>query len=195
MTGSPREGVSIVEIHSERAAIVDDHLLNGPPQVVQPGVPLAVLPEAVVGRETVLTSHTARFEPASIVAAIVAIGLLLLGGITVARAGLDGSLDEPVVTVAGFTATALLGAIEIAFGLLLLAAALSQARRMILFLGIVGGVVALIATFQTSLGHGSLAIERGFAIIAAIIMAVVVLAALLPTVQRRSVVRRTNNMV
>jgi hypothetical protein len=40
----------------------------------------------------------------------------------------------------------------------------------LLFLGIIGGVVALVAVFQPSLGEGSLAIERTFAVIAAIVM-------------------------
>jgi len=175
-----------MEIHSDRAAIVDDR-----EHLVSPQLPVQ---EAVVGRETVLTSHTTRFEPASVVAAVVAVVLLLIGGITAVRAGVDGSLDKPVVTVANYTATALLGLIEIAFGLVLLAAALSRARQTVLFLGIVGGVLALIAAFQPSIGHGSLAIERGFAVVTALVMAVLVIAALLPTIQRRSQVRRTNDV-
>ena len=146
---------------------------------------------AAVGSETVLTSRTAGFTPGAIVAGVVAIGLLLVGGITVARAGLDGSLDQPVVEVAGYTATALLGLIELVFGLLLLIAALSRVDGAILFLGIAGGVMALVAVFQPSVGNGSLAIERGFAVVAAIVMGAVVVAALLPTVRRRSVVRHT----
>ena len=109
-------------------------------------------------------------------------------------AGIDSSLDEPVVEVAGYTATALLGLIVFVFGLLLLVAALSRADSAILFLGIAGGVMALVAVFQPSVGEGSLAIERRFAVLTAIVMGVVVAAALLPTVRRRSVVRRTSDV-
>lgn len=189
-----------MKIRSDRSQIVDerepvpttatpvagDAAFAPPPPV--PG------PDAATGTETVLTSRTVGFTPGVLVAGVVAIGLLILGGITVARAGLDRSLDQPVVEVAGYTATALLGVIELVFGLLLLIAALSRAHSFILFLGIVGGVMALVAVFQPSVGEGSLAIERGFAVIAAVIMGVVTAAALLPTMQRRSVVRRTSNV-
>lgn len=147
-----------------------------------------------VGAETRVASRTTRFTPAALVAAIVAIGLLVLGGITAARAGVDSTLDEPVVTVAGFTATALLGLIEIAFGLLLLIAALAQARSVILFLGITGGVMALVAVFQPSVGEGSLALERGFAVFFAIVMAVIILTSLLPTLTSRNVVQHTTDV-
>jgi uncharacterized membrane protein len=160
--------------------------------------PVAAVPvdtAAVVGTETVLTSRTSGFTPSALIAGIVAIGLLVLGGITAARAGIDSSLDDPVVTVAGYTATALLGLIEIAFGLVLLIAAVAQARRVILVLGITGGVMALVAVFQPSVGEGSLAIEQGFAVIAAIVMGALVVTALLPTMRRKSVVQRTSDVI
>lgn len=157
--------------------------------------PVATVVEAPLGSETVLTSRTMGFTPAALVAALVAILFLIVGGITVARAGFDGSLDEPVVTVAGYTATALLGLIEIAFGLLLLIAALSRSRAAIMFFGITGGVMALVAVFQPSVGEGSLALERGFSVAVAILMGIVVLAALLPDVRRRSTVQRTTDAI
>ncbi len=156
--------------------------------------PAAVVYDPALGSETVQTSRTSGFTPAAAVAGIAAIALLLLGGITAVRAGVDSSLDEPVVTVAGYTATALLGLIEIVFGMTLLIAALTRSRQAILFLGIAGGVVALISVFQPSAGEGSLAIERGFAVVAAVVMGVIVAAALLPTVRRSSVVRRTTDV-
>jgi len=76
-------------------------------------------------------------------------------------------LDEPVVIVARDTATAWLALIEIGFGLVLLIAALTRSHSAILFLGIAVGVAALIAVFEPSVGGGSLAIEREFAVVAA----------------------------
>jgi hypothetical protein len=46
----------------------------------------------------------------------------LLGAVTLARTGLSGSFIEPHVTVIGLDHTALLGAIELAFGLLMVMA-------------------------------------------------------------------------
>jgi hypothetical protein len=189
-----------MKIHSDRSQIVDERepvamnsAAGAAAGALPPPQPVPVA-EVAVGTETVLTSRTSGFTPGVNVAGVVAIGLLILGGITVARAGIDSSLDQPVVEVAGYTATALLGLIELVFGLFLLIAALSRANSAILFLGIAGGVFALVAVFQPSVGEGSLAIERGFAVVAAIVMGVVVAAALLPTMRRRSVVRRTSDV-
>jgi hypothetical protein len=189
-----------MKIQSDRSQIVDERepvAMTAAPVAGEgafappPPVPVAGV---ATGTETVLTARTSGFTPGVLVAGVVAIVLLVLGGITVARAGIDSSLDQPVVEVAGYTGTALLGLIELVFGLLLLIAALSRANRAILFLGIAGGVMALVAVFQPSVGEGSLAIERGFAVVAAIVMGIVVAAALLPTLRRRRVVRRTSDV-
>jgi len=148
---------------------------------------------APVQAQTVHTVRTTRFTPSAVVAGIAAIALLVIGGITVARAGFDSSLDEPVVVVAGFTATALLGLIELGFGIVFLIAALARRLQAILFVGIIGGVAALIAVFQPTVGEGSLAIEREFAVWAAIAMFAIVVSALLPTI-RRSSTRQTTSV-
>lgn len=134
--------------------------------------------------ETIRTVRTTRFTPSAVVAAVVAIAMLVLGGITVGRAGFDGSLGRPVVTVAGFTATALLGLIVFGFGAVLLIGALARQRHVILVLGIIGGVAGLIAVFEPTVGGDSLSIERELGVWAAITMAVLVASALLPTMSR-----------
>ena len=134
--------------------------------------------------ETVRTVRTTRFTPSAVVAAVVAIAMLVLGGITVGRAGFDGSLGEPVVTVAGYTATALLGLIVFGFGAVLLIAALARLRHVILVLGIIGVVAGLIAVFEPTVGGDSLSIERRFGLWVTIAMAVIVVSALLPTWSR-----------
>ncbi len=190
-----------MKIKSDRTAAVDERerTVTTPSTIVgeagtDTSAPVAVVDHAAVGSETVLTSRTTSFEPAAIVASVAAIALLLLGGITAARAGFDGSLDEPVVTVARYTATAWLALIELGLGLVLLIAGLTRSHSAILFLGIAGGVAALVAVFQPSVGGGSLAIEREFAVVAAIVMGAIVAAALLPTARRSSVVRRTSDV-
>jgi hypothetical protein len=191
-----------MDIQSDRAAIIDerDRLVVATSPVTPddafapPPPPAAAVIQPVVGSETVLTSRSSGFTPGALVAGIAAIALLIIGGITAARAGIDSTLDQPVVEVGGYTATALLGLLELALGLVLLTAAIARARSAILFLGITGGVMALVAVFQPSVGEGSLAIERNFAIAAAIVMGVVVAASLLPTVRRNSVVQRIDTV-
>lgn len=188
-----------MRIESERDVVIDEReLVAVEPALVEP-TSVQPIPEVVgeawvapVQATSVRTVRTSRFSASMIIAGLAAIALLVLGGVTAARAGLDGSLDEPVVNVAGFTATGLLGAIELGLGAVFLIAALARQRQTILFVGILGGVGALIAVFQPSLGRGSLAIERGFAVWAAIVMGVIVVSALLPTVRRISTRRTTN---
>ena len=61
----------------------------------------------------------------SVVVGIIGTALLLIGLIALVRAGTDGPWDQPVVEVLGFTHTAILGIIEIAFGVCLLLSAVS----------------------------------------------------------------------
>lgn len=176
-----------MEIQSDKATLVNEQ----PPQVVVPtatGDVGYVTPQPSTA--TVVTTRTSWFTPAALVASVAAIALLVVGGITVARAGLIGPLDEPVISAANYTATAILGLIELGFGIVLLSAALNRSREGILFIGIVGGVMALIAVFEPNIGNGALAIERPFAVIVAIVMAAVVLSALLPSIRRSNTQRR-----
>jgi hypothetical protein len=182
-----------MNIETDRVVEIDKVATTAPaPQQFSPpgSEPTTIVgindPTTPVHATSVRTVHTSRFTASVVVAGVAAIGLMLLGGITVARAGLSGSLDEPVVTVAGYTATALLGLIELALGFALLFAAAARNRQAILLTGIIGGVAALVAVFQSNLGHGSLAVERGFAIWAAIAMSAVVASALVPTILRNS---------
>lgn len=162
---------------------MDEVVTESPPdEAITESVPDVAVTSARA--ETVRTVRTTRFTPSAVVAAAVAIAMLVLGGITVSRAGLDGSLGEPVVTVAGFTATALLGLIVFGFGAALLIAALARQRHAILGLGIIGGVAGVIAMFEPNVGGASLSIGRGLGLWTAIAMAAIVVSALLPTVSR-----------
>lgn len=143
-------------------------------------------PQRAVSVRTVRTSH---ISASVVMAGLAAIALLVLGGVTVARAGLGGELARPVVDVAGFTATAILGFAEVGLGLALLLAAVARNRRAALLIAVVGGVAALVAVIQPSVGRDQLAIERGLAVWVAIGMAVVAISALLPTLRRQSTVR------
>ncbi len=176
-----------MDIQSDRSAIVNEQA----PQVVVPTATgdVGYVATPIPSTETVVTTRTSWFTPTALVASLAAIALMVVGGITVARAGLDGPLDEPIVSAANYTATAVLGLIELGIGIVLLSAALSRSREGILFIGIVGGVLALIAVFEPTIGNGALAIERPFAVIVAIVMGAVVLSALLPSIRRSNVER------
>lgn len=190
-----------MDIESNRSEMINERgeriIVNNPP--VDGGAYVAETPTAYVAEQPAVYVTEAPAVAATrsvssygsvalyaIVAGIVAIVLLILGGITVARAGLDGPLDDPVTNVAGFTSTALLGLIELGFGVVLLIAALSRAREVILFLGIIGSVAAIIGIFQPDIGNGALAMEKGFAVLMTVLMIAVALSAFLPTFRHTS---------
>jgi hypothetical protein len=132
------------------------------------------VPDVAASTRTVASR---RYDPASALAVVVAIALGVVGAVAVARAGLDGPLDEPVVEVAGFAHTALLGLIELGVAVILLAVGLSRDRGALLFTSILFGAAALVAAIEPSVGGDALAIETSWAVLLVIVFGVVAVAA------------------
>ena len=179
-----------MHVNSDKSMIVDQRDELQPVAVV--AEPVATMPAPVSQAASVQTVRSMTVDPSAIIAGIVGVALLVLGGITAARAGFDGPFDESDVMVAGYSATALLGLIEIGFGLFLVLAAVSRSQGAILFVGIIGLVASLVAVFEPPARDGALALERGLAVWFAIAMAIVVISALIPSIRRRSSVRRVD---
>src|SRR5690348_1053219 len=74
---------------------------------------------------------TSRFvvSPGQVIAGLLGLAVAIIGIIAVARAGIDSSMNTPIVRSAAFDESALLGAIELVLGLLLILGALSYATR------------------------------------------------------------------
>jgi hypothetical protein len=152
---------------------------------VRPGyvvAPDAVAP--VVTERRVIVNR--RFDPAAVLTVIAGVALGVIGAVAVARAGLSGPLDEPIVDVAGASHTALLGLIEVGIGLVLVWAGLSRDRGAIVFCAVLFGAASLVAAIEPSLGGGALGIERSWAVLLVILFAVLALLALLAPSIRRS---------
>jgi len=156
------------------------------PAVVAPVA--AVTPAPVVERvvvpspaahETVATSYGRRYAFDSVVVGLVGLAFLLIGLIAMTRAGLDGSMQDPVVEVLGFTHTATLGIIEAGIGLCLLLCAASKSRGASVFFGLVLAVAGFVGAVQVDSFRNSLALETGLAWLAVIAGAVVVVVSLL----------------
>ena len=142
--------------------------------------------EVYVERDVVVPAETERrvithrhFDPAAVLTVVAGIVLGVIGAVAVARAGLSGPIDEPVVEVAGASHTALLGLIELGMGLVLVSAGLSRDRGVILFCSILFGAAALVAAIEPSIGGGALAIERSWAIVLVVGFALIALVAAL----------------
>jgi hypothetical protein len=144
---------------------------------------IVVTPTTTVEREVhdVQTRRTVSFP--AIAAGALSIAMLVIGGVMMARAGLDDSLKEPVVDVLGATGTAVGGIVLVALGLGLLFAAFSGERGVILFLSTLTGIVATIIAIEPNVADGAIGFSRGFAVLLALAAAGVALAAALtPTV-------------
>jgi hypothetical protein len=98
-----------------------------------------------VRSETRVASSRFVFSPGQIIAGILGVVVAIIGIIAVSRGSIDGTLNVPVVNVAGTDQSAMLGLAEFAAGLLLVLGAMSYAARgLIAFVGVVmviGGVV------------------------------------------------------
>ena len=129
--------------------------------------------------QTVATSYGRHYAVDSVIVGLVGLALLVIGLIAVTRAGVDGSMRDPVVEVLGFTHTATLGIIEAAIGVCLLLSAAAMSRGASIFFGLVLGVAGFVGAVQVDSFKDSLALETGLAWLAVIGGIIVVAASLL----------------
>ncbi len=87
---------------------------------------------------------TSRFvlSPGQVIAGILGIVMAIIGIITLSRAGIDGTMNVPIVQTAGLHQSAMVGAGELVLGLLLILGASSYLNRS-LVVGV--GVVMVLA--------------------------------------------------
>jgi hypothetical protein len=161
--------------------------------VVEPAQPVIVQqPLRPVRTRRVWTSSGLFQAWDSIVVGIIGTALLLIGLVALVRAGTDGPWDKPVVEVLGFTHTAILGLVEIGFGICLLLSAVTLSRAGATFFGALLGIGAFVGAVQTESFRRTLALESSFAwllVVAAVV--IIVVSALVP----RLFVSRTTTYV
>jgi hypothetical protein len=114
------------------------------------------------GRDVGRVRERSRWiSPGRVLGGLVGVGLIAFGAVTIVRAGLDGSLNSPMVAVLGISQSAAVGLIELVVGALMLLAAADEAERPFMtFLGVaavVAGILGLAATgdIRTTIGFGS----------------------------------------
>lgn len=129
--------------------------------------------------------RTRRVSPSSIVAGIAATLLMVTGAVAMARAGLDRPLDRPVVTVAGYPGTAVVGIVLLVAGFVLLLAAVTRSRPVIVVVGVLLVVAALTVVIEPTVGGDIIATDRDAGIALLIVSGLVTLVALVaPDVRR-----------
>jgi hypothetical protein len=146
-------------------------------------------PELVTGTrdDTARGYRGVGWSLGSAVAAIVGVAYAVVGLIALVRAGVDETWYRPVVQVLDANHTALLGAIEVGGGVLLLLAGASRSRGLAALIGLAMVVAGVVAGTQTGDLARQLAIEDWWAWTVAGAGAVVALTALSSPTHRRVV--------
>jgi hypothetical protein len=126
--------------------------------------------------ETRVATSRLVVSPGQVIAGALGLVIAVIGIMAVARGGIDGSLNVPMVRTAGLDQSAMLGVAELGVGLLLVLGALSYAARsLIVAVGVVmvlGGV--LLGAAGTAILRDVGTVHRtGWAIMIAGIIAIV----------------------
>jgi hypothetical protein len=152
-------------------------------------LPPPVVTQTPVEASTVVRRSRMRFSVAGVAALVMGVALTLWSVIVLARAGLEDPLREPVVEVAGLSATAVLGLVAGGAGVALIIAGLVRSRPFLLFVSIAVGIGAAALLIEPDLRGPELMAEERFAVwtlIAACVVAA--LALLVPDLRRDHVV-------
>jgi hypothetical protein len=162
---------------------VPNQVVVAQPVVAQPVQRVVVAQPVRPARRWIATTRSFSQIWDSIIVGVVGTVLLLIGLIAFVRAGTDGPWNQPVVEVLGFTHTATLGIIEMAFGLLLLLSAVTLSRGAATFFGALLAIGGFVGAVQTESFAKSLALESSLAwwmVIAGLL--VVIVSAIVPRV-------------
>jgi len=157
-------------------------------------VPMTV-PERSVRRTMTVPSRSVERTTAwpsvrlgSLVAIAAGAALAVVGSVALLRAGIDGTWFRPRVEVLDADHTALLGALEIGAGLLLLLVGLTGSRVPVAILGLAMALGATAMAIEPEELQRELAIERWWAWTLAVAGVVLTLAALQAPRERRTTV-------
>jgi uncharacterized membrane protein HdeD (DUF308 family) len=169
-----------------------------------PDQPVVVQREDVVYREpapvvdSVVTVDRAvwyHWTAATIVALLCGAALIVIGVIAVVRGDLQGSINDPVVEVAGWSHTPLLGLIEIGAGVLLLLSSTSLGAQMVI--GAAVAIFGIIALIEPTVVSDTMEIESSLAWVIILLGAAPFAAAAISTIprtRRTTAVRRVERV-
>lgn len=144
--------------------------------------------EREAGRDELIETTKPHFDLGSVLATAAGVALTVIGILALVRTGVDGSWYEPVEQIASVDHTAMLGAIEVGVGVLLILAGLAGARMFAALVALVAGIAAAVVAIEPSLVDDELALERGWA--TALAVAGLALALLLIMTRERREERR-----
>lgn len=141
-------------------------------------------PEATDERRSFRASSTAM-SPGQIIGGIAGLVTTVIGAIAVVRGGIDSTLHEPLVEVAGLTLSSGVGIVMLLLGLTLIAGAASAWDKALL--GFAGGLLFLGGIFVMAASdelRADIGAERSVGTFALIVGIISMAAAMMPTFVR-----------
>jgi hypothetical protein len=173
------------QAHTEVASTREDRPTKDHTHVV----PVRRDERTVTDDRSQVRERVSTFAPGQIVSLVGGLVLVIVGLIALLRAGIDGSLDDPVVSVMGWDHSAWLGVVEVGVGVLLMVAGSGAAGRPLsILIGVLMVVAGVLILAEERARPEELGIEREFGWPVAIFGGVVALAALvIPTWRTRKV--------
>lgn len=133
-----------------------------------------VVEREVVTRERPITVEehrvATRTGPGQLLAMAIGLFFVIIGILTLVRAGVDGSFDDPTVNVLGFDRTAWVGALEVGVGVLfVLAGLMFRGRPLALLVAAAILVAGVLVIAEPSRVPDELAVQREYGWLLAII--------------------------
>lgn len=124
--------------------------------------------ERRLDREEAVDTRAGRWDIGSVLAAAAGVALVVIGTLALARTGIDRSWYQPVDQVLGMDHTALLGAVEVGVGVVLVLAGLAGARMLAALVALAVGTTATVVAIEPDVVDRELAIEQDWATVLAI---------------------------
>jgi hypothetical protein len=124
--------------------------------------------ERRLDREEAVDTRTGRWDLGSVLAAAAGVALIVIGTLALARTGIDRSWYQPVDQVLGMDHTALLGAVEVGVGVVLVLAGLAGARMFAALVALAVGATATVVAIEPDVVDRELAVEQEWATVLAI---------------------------
>ncbi|HEX2026698.1 MAG TPA: hypothetical protein VHF25_01725 [Nitriliruptorales bacterium] len=108
-----------------------------------------------------ISAEAVTWTPAQILALVLGVAYIVLGGVALLRTGVGSSVFEPTTQVAGLAYTPLLGMVEVIYGLLLLAlGAFPRAAQGVVFMGVLALAFGLLLVIEPGAFRASIAAGR-----------------------------------
>jgi hypothetical protein len=129
-----------------------------------------------------VSEHHRSINPGRVVGGLIGLVLAIVGVVAIAKAGIDSSLDRPMVDVLGMQQSAIVGLAEFGVGLLVILGAASEATRSLMgVMGVLALIAGVLAAASSTTVRSDLGVSTGSGWFMAVCGAIVLASSLVGT--------------